>query len=65
MPLSSWWRKFVFAWKFDGTRLFVSGNPTPQSRIMLHRQIHERVQTLAPFLHFDEDAYVVLDKGKL
>jgi len=65
VELSSLWRKFLFGWKFDGTRLFVSNHPTEESRIMFHRQIHERVRTLAPFLHFDEDAYVVLDDGHL
>jgi uncharacterized membrane protein (UPF0182 family) len=60
-----WWRKFVYGWKFDGMRLFLSGYPTPESRIMFHRQIEDRVQTLAPFLTFDEDPYIVLADGKL
>ncbi len=32
---------------------------------MFHRQIEERVKLLAPFLHFDNDPYIVLAKGKL
>ena len=60
-----WWRKFLFGWKFDGMRLFLSGYPTAQSRILFHRQIEERVQTLAPFLTFDNDPYIVLAEGKL
>jgi uncharacterized membrane protein (UPF0182 family) len=65
VELSSLWRKFLFGWKFDGTRFFFSGYPTPQSRVLFHRQIEERVQTLAPFLKFDADPYIVLDEGKL
>jgi hypothetical protein len=60
-----WWRKFLFGWKFDGMRLFLSGYPTSQSRILFHRQIEDRVQTLAPFLRFDNDPYIVLADGKL
>ncbi|MGD8304987.1 MAG: UPF0182 family protein, partial [Desulfobacterales bacterium] len=60
-----WWRKFLFGWKFDGMRLFLSSYPTAQSRILFHRQIEDRVQTLAPFLKFDKDPYIVLAEGKL
>ena len=64
--ISNIWRKFLFGWKFDGTKFFFSGYPNSQSRIMFHRQIMDRVRTLAPFLEFDKDPYVVLgDDGKL
>ncbi len=65
VPISNIWRKFLFGWKFDGTRLFLSSYPTAESRIMFHREIAERVRTLAPFLHFDDDPYIVLADGKL
>ena len=59
------WRKFVFGWKFDGTRFLFSTYPTPQSRVMFHRQIEDRLQTLAPFLTLDRDPYLVLENGRL
>jgi len=59
--LSSLWRKLVIAREFDGQRLFISGYFTPQSRVMLRRNIVERAQTLAPFLSFDHDPYIVAD----
>ena len=65
VQLSSTWRKFIYGYKFDGTRLFVSDYPTSESRIMFHRQVRERVRTLAPFLEFDEDPYIVLLDGRL
>lgn len=65
VPISNIWRKFLFGWKFDGTRLFLSSYPTAESRIMFHREISERVRVLAPFLHFDDDPYIVLAGGKL
>lgn len=63
--LSNLWRKFLFGWKFDGTRFFFSTYPTPESRIMFHRKVRERVEILAPFLRFDNDPYIVLVDGKL
>lgn len=65
VQLSNLWRTFLFGWKFDGTRLFFSSYPTANSRILFHRQIRERVTTLAPFLTFDQDPYIVLVDGKL
>ncbi len=61
ITLSSLWRKLVIARKFDGLRLFISGYFTPESRVMLRRNVVERVQTLAPFLTFDRDPYIIAD----
>jgi uncharacterized membrane protein (UPF0182 family) len=63
--LTNWWRRFVFGWKFDGTQLLVSSYPTAESRIMFHRQVRERLRTLAPFLEWDLDPYIALVDGRL
>jgi hypothetical protein len=65
VQISNVWRKFLYGWKFDGTRLFFSSYPTDSSRIMFNRTIKQRINKVAPFLTFDEDAYVVLADGKL
>lgn len=65
VQLSNLWRKFLFGWKFDGTRLFFSGYPTDSSRIMFNRNIRERIEKVVPFLKFDDDPYIVLADGKL
>ncbi len=66
VQISNIWRKFLFGWQFDGTKFFFSGYPNSQSRIMFHRQIMDRARTLAPFLEYDKDPYIVLGKdGKL
>jgi hypothetical protein len=59
------WRKFVFGWKFDGARLLFSSYPEPESRMMFHRRIRDRAETVAPFLEYDRDPYIVLVEGKL
>lgn len=61
IPLSSFWRKLVVANERDGLRLFISGYFTPESRVLLRRNIVERVERLAPFLTFDHDPYIVAD----
>jgi len=61
IPLSSFWRKLVVAHECDGLRLFISGYFTPESRVLLRRNIVERVERLAPFLIFDRDPYIVAD----
>jgi len=65
VEMGSLWRKFLFGWKFDGTLLLLSSYPRPGSRILFHRQVHERVAEVAPFLHFDDDPYIVLESGRL
>lgn len=65
VQLSTLWRRFVYGWEMGGTRLFFSGYPTAESRIMFRRQIRERAEALAPFLHFDQDPYIVLADGRL
>jgi len=65
VQLSNSWRKFLYGWKFDGTKFFFSSNPNKESRLMFNRQITERVKKVAPFLKLDRDPYTVLADGKL
>jgi hypothetical protein len=65
VAITNLWRKFLFGWKFDGSRFLFSTYPTADSRVLFHRNIRERLETLAPFLKFDTDPYVVLADGKL
>jgi uncharacterized membrane protein (UPF0182 family) len=61
IPLSNFWRKLVVAHETDGLRLFISEYFTLESRVLLRRNIVERVERLAPFLTFDRDPYIVAD----
>jgi uncharacterized membrane protein (UPF0182 family) len=61
IAISNLWRRIVMAHEVDGMRLFISQYVTPESRILLRRNIVERAQTLAPFLSFDRDPYIVAD----
>ncbi len=58
------WRS-LFSWQFDDVNILLSRYLTNESRIMLHRNIQDRVETLAPFLQLDHDPYVVISDGRL
>jgi uncharacterized protein len=60
-PVGGALRRLVIAWELgDTSRLPFADDVTPESRVLMRRNIKERVHTLAPFLIFDEDPYVVV-----
>jgi uncharacterized membrane protein (UPF0182 family) len=46
---------------FKGFDLFLTSALTADSRVLLHRQVQDRISQLAPFLRLDGDPYVVAD----
>jgi len=58
-------KRVVYAIKFSSTELFFSGSITPDSRLLINRNIIERVNAIAPFLLFDNDPYIVAADEKL
>ncbi|ODA43055.1 UPF0182 family protein [Desulfosporosinus sp. BG] len=46
-------------------RLYFANEVNSQSRLLINRNIKERVQKLAPFLTYDADPYLVIDNGQL
>lgn len=66
VAVDSLFKKALFAAKFRTEKILLSSDITPESRIIYNRNINERVRTLAPFLRFDGDPYMVVgDTGKL
>ncbi len=65
VPVGSFLRRLMFAIRFGSTDILFTGQLTRESRILFHRQIVDRVQTLAPFLTLDADPYPVLSEGRL
>jgi len=66
MPVSSLWRRILFSIKYSNMQILLTTNLTPDSRIMINRNIQERVNKVAPFLGYDKDPYMVISKeGKL
>jgi len=58
------WRG-LFAYYFNDPNLLLSGYITTDSRIMIRRNIQQRVRTIAPFLRLDHDPYLVISDGRM
>src|SRR5215467_11003127 len=58
-------QRLLFAWYFSDVNLLLSSYITNESRIMMRREIRERVRTIAPFLRLDHDPYLVISEGRL
>ena len=65
VKLNSFIKKAAFAWRFADFNILISNRLTSDSRVLLNRQITERVGRLAPFLDLDPDPYLVMADGKL
>ena len=65
IELSSMFRRAVMAMKYNSLKLFLSDSVTSESRVMMHRNIEDRVKAIAPFLIYDRDPYVVTSGGRL
>lgn len=63
--LSSFWRRLAFFLRFGDSPILLSPSITPDSHILFHRQITDRVQTVAPFLRYDPDPYLAVADSKL
>ncbi|HET7237153.1 MAG TPA: UPF0182 family protein [Actinomycetota bacterium] len=64
IPMGGLFQKALFAWRFRDVNLLISDLVTSDSRIMLYRDIHERVPKAAPFLRFDSDPYAAIVDGR-
>ena len=60
IPVDSLLRKAAFAARFGALNVLLSNDLTPESRVMIYRDVAARVQEAAPFLKFDRDPYVVI-----
>ncbi|TAK18344.1 MAG: UPF0182 family protein, partial [Acidobacteria bacterium] len=58
-------RRLLLAARFGSMEILVSSQLRRDSRILFHRKITERVKEIAPFVEFDRDPYLVIDKGRL
>src|SRR5271155_1579836 len=65
--LGGFLRRIVIAFdRGDLAKLPFSDDVNPDSRLLMRRNVRERVSTLAPFLTFETDPYIVLgDDGRL
>jgi uncharacterized membrane protein (UPF0182 family) len=65
LPIGHLWQRLLYGWHFGDWQILLSQEFTPESRFLFRRQILERVNTLAPFLQYDRDPYLVIADGGL
>ncbi len=58
-------RRAAFALRFGQLEPLISNFITGESRVFYVRDVRDRVEKLAPFLHFDADPYPVLVDGRI
>ncbi|MDH7515827.1 MAG: UPF0182 family protein [Bacteroidota bacterium] len=65
VPIGSLFRRLLYAIHFSDVNILISGYLGRGSRILYNRTIRERLRTIAPFLQYDEDPYLVVADGRL
>ncbi|HKS28248.1 MAG TPA: UPF0182 family protein [Pyrinomonadaceae bacterium] len=67
ITIGNGFRRMLLAWVMDDlSKLPFSDDVTPESRVLIYRNIMERAQKLAPFLVYDGDPYIVVSQdGRL
>jgi uncharacterized membrane protein (UPF0182 family) len=60
VPVASAFRKGLLAARFGTIKILLSQDITADSRVLFNRNVLERAQTIAPFLRFDRDPYLVI-----
>ncbi len=66
VPLNSFFKRLAFALRLADANIILSDEIDNDSRVLMYREIRNRVSQIAPFLALDSDPYVVVtDSGEL
>ena len=65
IELGSIIRRLLFSLRFRSYEIFVSAQLNAESLVIFHRNISDRVETIAPFLRYDSDPYMVISDERL
>jgi len=65
VPLGGFWRRLLFGLRFRSTDILLTDVLTPDSRVLFHRRIRDRLGEIAPFIAYDDDPYLVIADGRL
>ncbi len=63
--LSNVIRRAAFALRFGDVNPLISDQVTSESNLLMVRDVRERAEALAPFLHYDADPYPVISDGRI
>ena len=65
VEMGSFFRQAAFALRFGDPNMLISNFLRSDSRVLYIRDIRDRVETVAPFIHFDADPYPVVGDGRV
>jgi len=65
VSIGSIWRRLLFTASLGDTKILFTNVFKPESRILLYRNIRERLHHVAPFLLYDSDPYLTIQNGRL
>ncbi len=65
VPMGGFFRRALFALRFNSSQILFSSALRPDSRILFNRQIGDRVRTVAPIFWYDPDPYAVIADGRI
>lgn len=65
ISIGNFWRRLLFTMSFGDSKILFTNVFTPESKVMYHRNIRERLRHVAPFLMFDSDPYLAIIEGRL
>ncbi|WP_392531687.1 UPF0182 family protein [Nostoc sp. C117] len=59
VKIGSVWRRWLFAMHLKDWQMVLTRDFLPDTKLLLRRNIKQRIQAIAPFLQFDSDPYLV------
>ena len=57
--IGSWWRRGLFSIYLRDWRILFTRDFLPETKVLFRRNIKHRIQSIAPFLRYDSDPYLV------
>jgi uncharacterized protein len=60
VSIGSIWQRLILSKHLRDWRMILSGDFTPQTKVLFRRNINQRVRAIAPFLRFDSNPYLVV-----
>ncbi|MBN3883728.1 MAG: UPF0182 family protein [Nostoc sp. JL34] len=59
VEIGSAWRRWLFAMYLKDWQMVLTRDFLPETKVLLRRNVKQRIQAIAPFLKFDSDPYLV------
>ena len=65
IQITGWLRRAAFAFALGSTEMLLSNDITSESRLLLHRDVHDRLDALAPFIQWDSEVVPLTADGRI